>query len=184
MNENELQQINKQIKDKLFYMSSYTNHKGMIGWIRSDTKRADYIYGEITGYFLSFCAYVYNKSNDKNEQHLIKNIISSHIEWLDRSIDEGLKTRYTLSGYSDWRNNAIFSFDLSMIIRGLDDVKSIVPSSLVLIKYLKVLNKCVNTSNTITSVYQNEELELPQKWSTMPDIHLVKAAANMYGIEQ
>lgn len=181
---NNLEILTNEIKSKLFSMSEYTKHQGMVGWLRSDTYGADYVYGEITGYFLSFCAYVYKREQNPTERQRIENIIKNHVDWLDVTITAGLKTRYVIGTYEDWRNNALFAFDIAMIIRGLDDVKDIVSVSSVMAKYLEVVNKFISSSGILTSVYTSSNDPLPQKWSTTFDVHLVKVAANLCGISQ
>ncbi len=181
---NNLQILTNEIKSKLFSMSEYTKHQGMVGWLRSNTHKADYVYGEITGYFLSFCAYVYKREQNTTEKKRIENIIKNHVDWLNTTITTGLKTRYTLGTYEDWRNNALFAFDIAMIIRGLDDVKDIVSVSSVMAEYLEIVNKFISPSGILTSVYTSASEPLPQKWSTTFDVHLVKVAANLCGIPQ
>lgn len=170
------------IKKRLFEMSDYTRHKGMVGWLKREDCLPEYIYGEITGYFLSFCVYLYDNTDNIIEKDKLKKIIKSHVQWLNICIDNDIQTRYMLSEKEEWRNEAQFSFDFGMIIRGLEDVKKIVPTQSVINKYLLKFSVFIDETKCLIPVFYKDEKKLPIKWSTSFDIHLMKVAANLYGI--
>ncbi len=165
------------ILEQLILLSGLTNHQGMIGTVNVDSSKPEYIYGEITGYFLSFCSYVCKREPDLKET--LTPIISSHISWLERIIKCGYVTRCLLEPCEDWRNSAIFPFDIAMIIRGLDDASTIVECDKLLQLYLELFGGFFDyNSETVLPYINISEGKLPQKWSTRIDVHFVKIAAD------
>lgn len=166
------------ILEVLVEYSGITNHRGMVGWVESRTKLPEYIYGEITGYFLSFCAEVCANQSEMKESLLP--IMIKHVEWLDSAIKDGFKTRYMLNEKTDWRNSAIFSFDIAMIIRGLIDVSSYLDVNATLELYKKLFESFVEeNTNTIKPYISVDRMILPDKWSTRFDAHFMKIVANV-----
>lgn len=179
----ELSKMKNEIVKKIFAMSEYTNNNGMIGWLKKEDCEGEYIYGEITGYFLSFCSYIYKSTQNSVEKKKIINIINNNVAWLDKIIENGLQTRYMFGGKKDWRNNALFAFDVAMIIRGLNDVSKFTNSKITLEKYLKEFKVFLSKDKLIYAVISNSSQVLPDKWSTNFDLHLMKVAANLYGVK-
>lgn len=106
------------IKDWLLSASQVLEgpHKGaVIGGVNEEGS-PNYVYGEITGYFLTFLA------NVENSRTQLERYATSAINWIgDQYSDVRTpETRiYFNEGTADWRNQLIFSFDLAMILRGL-----------------------------------------------------------------
>ncbi len=175
---NKYLECRKSILEVLVEYSGITNHHGMVGWVESKTRLPEYIYGEITGYFLSFCAGVC--ANQPAMKERLLPIMTNHIEWLDSVIKDGFKTRYMLNGKKDWRNSAIFPFDVAMIIRGLQDVSSYLDVNATLELY-KALFKLFMGKNkdTINPYISVDGTILTDKWSTRFDVHFMKIVANV-----
>lgn len=179
----ELLKMKNEILKKIFEMSEYTNNNGIIGWIKREDYKGEYVYGEITGYFLSFCSYIYKNTKNSEKKRKIINIVKNNVAWLDKMVGNGMQTRYMFEGKIDWRNNALFAFDFAMIIRGLNDVSEFTDSKLTLDKYLNEFKKFLSKDKLIYAVISNSSQLLPNKWSTNFDIHLMKVAANLYGVK-
>lgn len=174
---NKYVKIQNSIIRELLEFSKITNHYGMIGWIKSDNCLPEYIYGEITGYFLSFCCDVCACRPYMKDRLLP--IMQSHVEWLKQRAEKGFVTRYMLNGQNDWRNCVIFPFDIAMIIRGLRDAREYVNTESVLNLYKTIFEDFINKKTGELSPYiYTTKSEIPDKWSTRFDAHFMKIVAN------
>ena len=96
-------------------------HKGAVtGWL---TERGDpsFAYPEITGYYLSWLA---SSAEVEGLSEVLSASAAEAISWFTRIAngDLPLLTRYyEPSQKDDWRNQAVFTFDLSMAARGIGD---------------------------------------------------------------
>lgn len=169
--------LRDKVADGLLAMSKLSEHYGMVGWVRSRNGLPDFIYGEITGYFLSFCSYQGCRTPERTAD--IKRIAASHVKWLGQVLEQEYATRVMLNNQSDWRNSAIFSFDTAMIIRGLSDVKNIVDTKDCIEGYRTRFNQFIDIPNgTLVPYIQVNKSLLPEKWSTRRDVHYMKTIAN------
>jgi hypothetical protein len=75
-----------------------------------------YIYGEITGYWMRWVSQ-YHKDHDK---------ISMAVDFYRRNWENCPVPLTRLGAADDWRNTAVFSFDLAMMLRGLADASGII----------------------------------------------------------
>lgn len=168
----------EKILECLLDSSEITDHHGVIGTAKVENGLPEYVYGEITGYFLSFCSYVCRR-NPVYKEHLTP-IMASHIAWLTQLVKNGFVTRCPINSKEDWRNSAIFAFDIAMIIRGLQDSATIVDSSEALKLYLEKFTLFIDYNNkTLKPVINVGKESLPDKWSTRKDIHYTKIVANV-----
>lgn len=174
---NKYAQIQNNIIQSLLEFSKLTNHCGMIGWVRSDNLSPEYVYGEITGYFLSFCSDVC-KSRPYMQEQLLP-IMNSHVKWLKQIAENGYITRCMLNGQTDWRNSAIFPFDVAMIIRGLRDASKYIETKEALSTYKTIFESFIDIENSILHPYIHiTKSKIPDKWSTRYDAHFMKIVAN------
>ena len=166
-----------EILEQLIAFSSVSSHRGMVGTISREGNLPEYIYGEITGYYLSFCSYVCKRR--PTEIQRLSPIMASHVNWLVNSAKSGFITRCPMHAAEDWRNSAIFPFDVSMIIRGVTDASYFVDIGDALALYTDLFCRFFDYSKEALLPYVNITHEkLPVKWSTRNDVHFAKIVAN------
>ena len=90
---------------------------GIVGGF-DEQGRANYVYGEISGYFLTFLAFVAATQGDNRCAPMAQGVVSWLAgQWGGKASPP---TRVPVTqNETDWRNACIFSFDLAMILRGL-----------------------------------------------------------------
>jgi len=133
-------------------------------------------YPEVAGYFLSFLAC----RSDPSTAHLAKCVAG----WLDRISQNGPPlTRYAARNEEyDWRNSALFTFDLAMVIRGLAMSHAAFPSHVpaALIDRFAGFLLEIDHPDILSShrTWQKSGAsDVPTRWSTLPGVHHLKAAA-------
>jgi len=158
---------------------------GVIGWLSLDEKEEIFVYPEITGYFLTALAFIAKSQPKKRVQASYR--ANCVLEWLEniQLHDQFPDTRcYVKSRRSDWRNTAYFSFDIGILIRGLE-----IAAMTTLIEphrcqataqyFLKTLEKMCDDIPLSSHILitEREISYFPKKWSTIPGIHHVKICA-------
>jgi hypothetical protein len=158
---------------------------GVAGWLDRDG-RPEFVYLEITGYYLTTMAWLAAaaaNSAERRQRALERG--RRAVEWM-RSVTIGEAvppTRlYLSSGRGDWRNAAIFTFDLAMAARGVACFAAVTGSDegVTLLHDLgaRLDEICSNTallpSHVLRSGMGNT---VPDRWSTRPGPHHLKAAA-------
>lgn len=99
------------------------------GWL-DEHGQARFVYPEITGYYLTWLRFL---ADFGNAEPAVATNASRAVEWLYAISRQGIPlTRYFVghSNVLDWRNDAAFSFDIAMVLRGLALVKGIVPEGI------------------------------------------------------
>jgi hypothetical protein len=87
-------------------------------------------------------------------------------------------TRHGLSG--DWRNGAVFSFDLAMMLRGLADAAPVVgeaPCRAAAMRLVPWLVRMISAEGTLLACLPHRKVPLPMRWSTRPGPYQCKTAA-------
>jgi hypothetical protein len=159
-------------------------HRGAIVGGLDQDNRPNYAYGEITGYYLTFLAFLAATGAPRAglERHA-----AGALDWIARSYADGRvpPTRAYLAGeLADWRNHLIFSFDLAMILRGLhlasaaglvDPVTCASAADAV----SKTLVRCIGPDGALLShIPRTAASERPEvKWSTTQGPFQLKTAA-------
>ena len=144
----------------------------VVGWRDADGGHGA-AYPEIAGYYLSYLAC--SGGDDESARAVFA--------WLDRSTEQGPPlTRYSgASGEDDWRNRAVFAFDLAMILRGLVQMRHADPPVAD-----RLVRRCGETLLEISKdgMLASHLLRAgcrsdvpPDRWSTRPFVHHLKAAA-------
>lgn len=161
-------------------------HKGAVaGWL-TERGNPSFAYPEITGYYLSWLA---SSAEVWGRSGVLSASAAEAIRWFTRIAngDLPLLTRYhEFPQKDDWRNQAVFTFDLSMAARGLSDSRplttpGIEPEPLQWI--LSLLSDACRTGQALP-VYINAKGKLPSRWSTQPGpYHLKAAAALLFRVE-
>ena len=94
-------------------------HAGAVaGWVGPDG-RAEYVYPEITGYYLQWLAWIARRRGVHGA--LIARADAAQ-RWLvawAATDDDPPTRRYLRCSPHDWRNDTVFVFDLAMVLRGL-----------------------------------------------------------------
>jgi hypothetical protein len=157
---------------------------GVAGWLDRDGE-PEFVYLEITGYYLTTLAWIARdpaSSSDRADDALGRG--RAALDWLRSVIADGTlpATRLYLSpGGDDWRNAAVFSFDLAMAARGaacFSAAAGVAGGDTILADLGARLHEvCSDTVPLRSHVPRNGGGKLPDRWSTRPGPHHVKAAA-------
>src|SRR5687767_3496439 len=93
-------------------------HAGAVAGRIAADGRPEYAYPEIAGYFLTWLAFLARTGSLREPARRLAPAIGAwHAQWLDTDADTRVRLR---SGdEDDWRNRAVFLFDLAMLLRGV-----------------------------------------------------------------
>jgi hypothetical protein len=158
---------------------------GIAGWLDCDGK-PEFVYLEITGYYLTAMAWLSSGAASSPE-----NIATAHSRarlaagWIATVLqrEAAPPTRLYLSGHSaDWRNNAVFSFDIAMAARGVAATRQLPgwhERRRALAGMCTMLNRICSGADVMVSheLVAGDESTMPDRWSTRPGAHHLKAAA-------
>jgi hypothetical protein len=156
------------------------HHGAIAGWLGRNN-RPEVLYPEIAGYFLTWVRFLDELASAR--QAVADEKARQAAKWLlvRFETESTLPTRYWLQPTgADWRNNALFSFDLAMIYRGLRCVENLLDEQLrhQLLGYLipHLLRFCP-LNGTLVPCLPRDQYSVPQRWSTQPGPHQLKTAA-------
>jgi hypothetical protein len=152
-------------------------HKGAVaGWLNANGVPS-FVYPEITGYYLSWLASLPNKSEE------VRIATSEALAWFTRIANSELPvlTRYYASPHEqDWRNGAVFTFDLAIAVRGISDSRSVTSDDKVrepLQYFLQLLTEGCFKAGARLPACINPVGKLPSRWSTREGPYQLKSAA-------
>jgi hypothetical protein len=161
-----------------------TERGGVVGWLDSHG-RADFVYPEITGYYLQWLAW---HASRHGIDALTARRAGAAQEWLGTWLarPNALATRTYLRGTpDDWRNHAIFCFDLAMALRGLGAaarLRLIEPDREVVTRLCAELGRMEDHDGLFRACVPHEPTALlPVRWSTRRGGFLTKAASAIIG---
>jgi hypothetical protein len=149
------------------------------GWLNTERKPS-FAYTEITGYYLSCMAFMHKVG--RSEPNVALNADRA-VAWLHAKCANGdvPLTRYYLQpGVSDWRNQAVFSFDLALVLRGLASVKGLVAESMrqdTIDTLRRYLCRFISSERQLVPYIHRGGKPLPDRWSTRPGPYQMKTAA-------
>jgi hypothetical protein len=156
---------------------------GVAGSIAADGSPR-YVYAEITGYYLSWLADL----SATESAALAIEPAKRAIAWATRAFASSAQippTRIYLDATEsapDWRNDAVFFFDLAMLLRGLDATSEAgivcVPSELRIAMHRQLL-RFVENDTLRCALPLRADAALPQRWSTCGGPFLVKASSRV-----
>ena len=157
---------------------------GIAGWLDAHG-RPEFVYLEITGYYLTSMAWLIAGGARSRESGELARLRGQRaVEWMARSVGGGQlpPTRLYLADAppEDWRNDAIFSFDLAMAIRGLDafnDVVGLAAARAAVEDLADRLREIAGDARVLRSHLETGGQRPPTRWSTRPGPHHLKAAA-------
>jgi len=161
---------------------------GVAGLIDAQGKPR-YVYAEITGYYLSWLADLPDTDADGNDGALVHERARLAIDWATRAFARAgqvPQTRiYLDAAEPDWRNDAVFFFDLAMLLRGVDaaDEAGIArPSGALRATLHEQLAQFVYDDSVHAAIQLRGTQALPPRWSTLGGPFLVKASSRVaYG---
>jgi hypothetical protein len=161
---------------------------GIAGGLAADGK-PDYVYLEITGYYLTAMAWLIATAREDGDIPAARARGQRSADWLASAADSGdvPATRLYLRQESeDWRNDAIFTFDLAMAARGLAcfaEAGGPQPRAAgATAALMAALAEVAAGAPTLRSHLTRGEKTLPERWSTLPGPHHLKAAAALRGL--
>jgi len=150
---------------------------GVAGWLDADGT-ASYAYGEITGYWLSWLSSIREECADV-EARAAAAVGFLRSTWSGNAPPD---TRlYLHPAPPDWRNRAVFTFDMAMIVRGLahaGELVGIERCAAVARQIVPWLVRCIGADGALlTHVQLGAGSPLPCRWSTQPGPFQAKASA-------
>ena len=158
-------------------------HSGGVAGALDADGRAHYLYPEITGYYLQWLASLATRTS---RGEALTEPAEAAQRWLAATIaeDDAPPSRVYLRGEnSDWRNSAIFCFDLAMALRGLAAATA---QRLIDADPKLVAAVCVWLGRLIASdgefdacLVVSRGAAVPDRWSTRRGPFLAKAASGM-----
>jgi len=157
-------------------------HAGAIAGCISVSGTPSYVYPEIAGYYLTWLAWRATRFghdvDDAERAHAVQRWLA---KWLAMP---SLPTRVHFDGTSgDWRNDAIFCFDLAMVLRGLAAAARaglVAPDRGVVDGVCGALSRVVGSDGAFDACAPNGPSgPLPDRWSTRRGPFLAKAAAGV-----
>lgn len=99
---------------------------GVVGWF-DENGSAVFVYPEITGYYLTWLAFLARAFGRTDE---ITRHANEALSWIAGQFTGGkvplTRTYLTCSEADDWRNSGCFAFDLAMLARGVAAVRNLV----------------------------------------------------------
>lgn len=143
---------------------------------------ARYVYPEITGYYLHWLAEV---AHSGLADPRLTTAATAAADWTARVLADGAvpATRAYVNGSDadDWRNRAVFFFDLAMLLRGVCAVREtgladVAPSTIA--RLVEELARFAD-AGTIRAARTAPGVELPPRWSTLGGPFEVKASSRV-----
>ncbi len=153
---------------------------GVAGWLTSK-EPPSFAYTEMAGYFLTCLSFM--QVAEENPDSRLSLRAQSALSWLERKAGEGKigVTRHYLSiPQNDWRNQAVFAFDLSMVLRGLEAASRHLPvrhcQGVKEAVFQQLRRHCL-PDFTLKPYYSLNGDHIPRRWSTQPGPYQMKIAA-------
>ncbi len=167
------------IRDKLLHGPAQQlmgmNQGAVAGAVQADGS-ALYIYGEITGYYLHWLASL--PDAPKAPAQAAANWLQNYLH----SADMPLTRIYLQAAEPDWRNQALFAFDLAMIAGGLTraSTSNLISLSPILLADLQSwLLLFVGDAGLKVCIPRSSAAQLPQRWSTQGGSFTAKTASRI-----
>ncbi len=157
-------------------------HAGAVaGWLDGHGA-AQYVYPETTGYYLQWLA-SHALRYGATSQLIDKSAAAQR--WLSTWSDSApvLRTRVYLDPpRDDWRNGALFFFDLAMVLRGMawaSRAGLVRPDEALVTRLGQALGTLMGNDGIFHACVANGDVLLPTRWSTGRGSFLAKAAAGI-----
>ena len=161
-------------------------HAGAVAGCVDADGRVRYVYPEITGYFLHWLAWQAAARTEAASGAELRRRAGAAQGWLVRWItaDAPPPTRIHLApSDADWRNEAVFCFDIAMVLRGLAAAareRLLEPDPALIAGLVAQLRTLVGADGAFDAYVPRERgTVLPDRWSTRRGGFLAKAAAGV-----
>jgi len=157
-------------------------HAGAIAGCVSVSGTPSYVYPEIAGYYLTWLAWRAARSgHDADDAERARAVQRWLAQWLAMP---SLPTRVHFDGTSgDWRNHALFCFDIAMVLRGLAAAGRaglLAPDPAVVEGMCGALFRVVGSDGMFEAcVPSGSSGAIPERWSTRRGPFLAKAASGV-----
>jgi len=159
-------------------------HEGAVaGWIDEDGG-VEYVYPEITGYFLQWLVW---RARSHGHQPTDVARAEAALHWIEErwfAAEGRPRTRiYIDAARDDWRNDALFAFDLAMVLRGVGAAAReglLAARESTLDRVCDALARLVGADGLLDACLRNgDPANFPDRWSTRRGPFLAKAAAGI-----
>ncbi len=155
---------------------------GVIGSIDA-AGQAEYVYPEITGYYMQWLAWRAACDGIATTlAHRAANAQRWLAAWIQRT-DPPLTRVYLRPGSHDWRNDALFFFDLAMVLRGIASATRaglIEPDQSLVRNVVAKLSRLIADDGLFNPWHSPATLvNIPDRWATRRGGFLAKAAAGV-----
>ena len=158
-------------------------HAGAVAGTLDASGAASYVYPEIAGYYLQWLAW---RARTSGPTPALAARAADVQRWLAVWLARGdvPATRVFLDGTTgDWRNGAVFFFDVAMVARGLGSAvqtQLLAPDVNVVAGVSRQLERLIAADGLYSACVRSESGgELPDRWSTRRGGFLAKAAAGI-----
>jgi hypothetical protein len=162
---------------------AHGRHAGAIAGTVTGGGDAAYVYPEIAGYYLQWLAW---RAQRHGRDAVLCARATALQRWLGVWLADGdpPATRVHLDGTTaDWRNRAVFFFDVAMVLRGLGsaaDAGLIAPEAGVVAGVVRQLERVLAADGLFDACAMTAPDDvLPPRWSTRRGAFLAKAAAGV-----
>jgi len=158
-------------------------HAGAVAGVVGTSGTVAYVYPEIAGYYLQWLAW---RAREGHERGRLSARAAAVQHWLRVWLEDATPpcTRLHLHApVEDWRNGAVFCFDIAMVLRGLASSAQaglITVDESVVAGVVRELVRLIKADGTFEAcVPGNQATALPDRWSTRRGPFLAKAAAGI-----
>jgi hypothetical protein len=155
---------------------------GVAGWTGPDD-RALYVYPEITGYYLQWLAWIACRRLGDPAPGLHAAAAQRWLAAWAGEVDPPRTRVYLQGSLDDWRNGAVFCFDLAMALRGIASAhrEGLIVADAVLVERLcGWLSRLVGADGEFEACLRHRaSAAFPERWSTRRGAFLAKAAAGI-----
>ncbi len=174
--------IEEWLLDSEIQIARGAHRGGVAGWLDGGG-RAEFVYLEITGYYLTAAAWLAaGAASDAGRARRALHRGRGALDWLRSVTANGAlpPTRLYLDGApGDWRNSCIFTFDLAMAARGAACFGAVsgTDTRLVVRDLVGRVREICGASVPLPSHERVGKQPPPVRWSTRPGVYHLKAAA-------
>ena len=169
--------------DRWLTDSSIQRSDGAVGgWLDEDGV-APYVYPEITGYYLQWLAW---RASEGETDIAFAARAAAAQRWLRVWLAAGgppVTRVFADATQRDWRNQVVFTFDLTMVLRGLASARRygvLAPDAEIVDEVCRLLESLIASDGELDAVrVHRPSADFPRRWSTTRGPFLAKAAAGV-----
>ncbi|WP_347259736.1 hypothetical protein [Rudaea sp.] len=154
---------------------------GVAGTIGANGKPL-YVYAEITGYYLSWLADIAGGADDAQVRDRAQRALAWAARHFSRSGQIPQTRIHLAAAEPDWRNDAVFFFDLAMLLRGIDaaaEAGIVTGTETVRASLHEHLLQFVHDKALSPAIQLRGTQPLPPRWSTLGGPFQVKASSRV-----